>query len=141
MSESLPSWKSCWRIGFAPRMPAPGLLALRDALRDDDPRLTQGLTTEPPSVSCSELWPCEGACAVAFAGWKGGLGLYSVGDVVEFLGRACDEADRRLGDPKACRWFLEWFDEKPRGEVFPALLEEVERELRRREECCPTTPR
>lgn len=126
------SWKHVWRNGFAPHLSVTALEALRDALRADDPRLTQGSTTTPPPLMCVQDWPVEAACALGFCGWQG-EGLGTVGKVGEFFARACSEADQRLGEPAACRWFLNWFDDTPRNEMRRELLAEVERELERRE--------
>jgi hypothetical protein len=78
-------------------------------------------------------WPCEGACLVGYAGWKGEH-LETVGDVEEYFARACFEADQRLGEPAGCRWLLNFFDDTPRDEMRRELLFEVERELERRDE-------
>ena len=102
-----------------------GLEALRDALRGDDPRLTQGSTTTPPPLMCVQDWPVEAACALGFCGWQGDE-LESVGEVEEFFARACFEADQRLGEPAACRWFLNWFDDTPRDQMRRELFDEVE---------------
>lgn len=130
------SWRSTWRNGFAPTMPTTGLKALRDALRADDPRLTQGSTTTPPPLMCVQDWPCEGGCALAYMGAceNGGIGKATVGEVEEFFAKACFDADERIGEPAACRWFLNWFDDTPRDEMRRELLAEVERELWRRQE-------
>lgn len=125
------SWRTVWRNGFAPIMPTRGLEALRDALAADDPRLTQGCTTTPPPLMSITDWPCEGACVLGFCGWQG-EGLSTVGEVEEFFAKACYDADQRLGEPAECRWFLNWFDDTPRGEMRRDLLVEVERELARR---------
>ena len=119
------SWRNVWREGFAPVLSAPGLAALRDALRGDDGRLTQGSTTTPPPLLCVQDWPCEGACALGFCGWQG-EGLETVGEVEEFFAKSCYEADHRLGEPAACRHFLNWFDDSPREEMRRDLLAEVE---------------
>jgi hypothetical protein len=105
-----------------------GLEALREALRSDDPRLTQGSTTTPPPLLCVQDWPVEAACALGFCGWQGD-GLESVGHVEEFFARVCFEADHRLGEPAACRWFLNWFDDTPRDQMRRTLLAEVEKAL------------
>jgi hypothetical protein len=118
-------WRTVFRDGFEPSLTTVGLLALREALRNDDRRLHQGATTTPvPHVAHAD-WPCEGACALGFCGWQGG-GLASVGEVEEFFSRLCWEADQRLGEPAACRWFLNWFDDVPRDEMRRDLLAEVE---------------
>ena len=50
----------------------------------------------------------------------------TVGQVEEFFAKACYQADQRLGEPAACRWFLNWFDNTPRAEMRRELLAEVE---------------
>ena len=118
-------WKQVWREGFTPFLPTEGLLALRDALETDDPRLTQGSTTTPPPLLCVQDWLVEAACALGFCGWQG-QALGTVGEVEEFFARICFEADQRLGEPAACRWFLNWFDDTPRAEMRRELLAEIE---------------
>jgi hypothetical protein len=122
------SWRLVWRQGFAPIIPTASLLALRDALRIDDPRITQGSTTTPPPLLCVADWPAEAACALGFCGAveNGGFGEATVGQCEEYFARACFEADQRLGEPAACRWFINWFDDCPRNQVFRELLAEVE---------------
>ena len=120
------TWRRVWREGFVPSLSQSGLMALRDALRDDDPRLIQGSTTTPPPLVCSQDWPVEAACAIGFCGWQG-EGLKSVGEVQEYFARCYDQADQALGEPAACRWFLNWFDDAPRDEMRRELLAEVER--------------
>lgn len=125
------SWRKVWREGFAPVLSTSGLLALRVGLTTDDTRLTQGSTTTPPPLMCVQDWPVEAACALGFCGWQGD-GLGTVGEVEEFFARLCFEADTRLGEPAACRWFLNWFDDTPRAEMRQLLLAEVERTLAER---------
>jgi hypothetical protein len=72
-----------------------------------------------------------GRCALGFCGWQGD-DLESVGQVEEFFARACFEADHRLGEPAACRWFLNWFDDTPRDQMRRELLAEVELALAQR---------
>jgi hypothetical protein len=125
------SWRKIWRTGVAPLLSEAGLLALREALKNDDPRLLQGSTTTPPPLQCVQDWPVEGACAVAYAGWQGD-GLKTVAQVEEYFAGMCFEIDKRVGEPAGCRWFLNFFDETPRNEMFALLLPEVELELERR---------
>jgi hypothetical protein len=125
------SWQLVWRKGFVPVLPTAGLLALREALASDDPRITQGSTTTPPPLLCVQDWLVEAACALGFCGWQG-EGLASVGEVEEFFARVCFEADQRLGEAAACRWFLNWFDDTPRDQMRCELLMEVERALAHR---------
>jgi len=121
-------WRLVWRDGFTPVLPTTGLLALREALETDDPRLTQGSTTTPPPLLCVQDWLVEAACALGFCGWHGD-GLATVGEVEEFFARVCFEADQRLGEAAACRWFLNWFDDTPRESMRRELLGEVNRAL------------
>ena len=125
------SWRLVWRDGFVPVISTSGLEALREALKSDDPRLTQGSTTTPPPLMCVQDWPVEAACALGYCGWQGDE-LETVGQVEEFFARMCFEADQRLGEPAACRWFLNWFDDTPRDEMRRELLAEVERALTER---------
>ncbi len=117
-------WQKVWREGVEPLLSGKGLEALRKALETDDGRLQQGVTTTPPPLMCVQDWPCEGACALGYCGWKGD-GLETVGEVEEFFARMCYEVDVRMGEPAAVRWFLNWFDETPRDEMRKSLLAEV----------------
>jgi hypothetical protein len=76
-------------------------------------------------------WPVEGACALTYCGWHG-EGLQTVAEAEEFFARICFEVDQKLGEPAACRWFLNWFDETPREEMRRQLLVEVNRTLSQR---------
>jgi hypothetical protein len=125
------SWRNVWRDGFSPLLTTNGLEALRNCLRADDHRLTQGSTTTPPPLMCVRDWPIEAACAVGVCGWIG-EGLDTVGEVEEYFANCCHEADMRLGEQAACRWFLNWFDDTPRDEMRRELLLEVELELENR---------
>src|SRR5262249_17381541 len=125
------SWQKVWREGVAPLLSTASLEALQDALLNDDGRLLQGATTSPPPLQCVQDWPCEGACAIGYCGWQGD-GLETVAEVEEFFAQMCFEVDQRLGEPAACRWFLNWFDETPRGRMREQLLPEVRRVLAER---------
>jgi hypothetical protein len=75
-------------------------------------------------MQCVLDWPVEAACAIGYCGWQGD-GLETVGEVEEFFCRLCFEADQRLGEPAAVRFFINWTDESPRDEVRRELLGEV----------------
>jgi hypothetical protein len=126
--STMETWRKVWREGLAPHLSATGLEALRQALIRDDARLLQGATTTPPPLQCVQDWPVEAACALGYCGWQG-EGLETVAEVEEFFARLCFEADQSLGEPAACRWFLNWFDETPREEMRSLLLTEVTRSL------------
>jgi hypothetical protein len=125
------SWRKVWREGLAPQLSAPALEALARALTTDDPQLLQGATTTPPPLQCVQDWPVEAACALGFCGWRGD-GLETVAEVEEYFAQACFEADQRLGEQAACRYFLNWYDDTPRDEMRRQLLAEVNRTLARR---------
>lgn len=125
------SWRKVWREGVVPLLSTTALDSLQRALTNDDARLLQGATTTPPPLQCVQDWPVEAACALGYCGWQG-EGLETVAEVEEFFARLCFEIDRRLGEPAACRWFLNWFDETPRDEMRDKLSSEVDRALAQR---------
>ena len=125
------AWRKVWREGLVPLLSTKGLEALKQALQRDDERLTQGATTTPPPMQCVLDWPVEGACVVGYCAWQGD-GLETVGEVEETFARVCFEADQRLGEPAAVRYFLNWYDDTPRDEMRKQLLAEVERALQER---------
>ena len=125
------SWRKVWREGIAPQLSTAGLEALQQALVRDDERLLQGSTTTPPPLQCMQECPVEGACGVGYCAWQGD-GLETVGEVEEYFARRCFEADQRLGEPAAVRYFLNWFDDTPRDEMRRELLAEVNRTLAER---------
>lgn len=111
-----------FKNGFCPHLSDTHLRVLLEACERDDPRFTQGSTTTPPSLVCVQDWPVEAACALGFCGWQGD-NLPNVGKVEEFFADACFSADATLGEPAACRWFLNWFDDTPRDEMRTTLAE------------------
>jgi hypothetical protein len=126
------AWRKVWRDGIALQLSTAALEALGRALLADDPRLLQGATTAPPPLQTVQDWPVEGACPLGFCGWQG-AGLITVGAVEEFFAKACHDADQRLGEPAAVRWFLNWWDDSPRQFARLLLLAEVDGELARRD--------
>lgn len=124
-------WRKVFRDGFAKVLPTSGLKAAAQALRDDDKQLlTSGQTTLPVCMTATKHWACEGACFLGYVGWwDANLGLSTVDQVEEFFAKACFDADQRLGEPAACRHFLNWFDDTPRDEMRRELLAEVERAI------------
>lgn len=123
-TEGCESWRLVWRQGFAPVLSTEGLTALKNGLEGDDQRIKQGSTTTPPPMMCVQDWPVEASCCLGFVGWQGD-GLTTVGEVEEFFARACFKADQRLGEPAACRWFINWFDDTPRDQMRRELISEI----------------
>lgn len=117
-------WRKVWREGFVPFLSIPGLQALKRALEENDERLIQGSTTQPPPLECILDWPVEAACGISFCAWQGD-GLEFIGQVEEAFARSCMECDQALDDPAGCRHFLNYFDETPREEMISKLLPEV----------------
>jgi hypothetical protein len=117
-----------WREGFIPELSTRHLEALRDALANDDPRLIQGGTTVPPPLMAVADWPVEAACLLGYCGVvdHGGFGRALVGPVEEVFAELCFRADQRLGEPAACRFVLNAFDDMPREEMRREFLAEVE---------------
>lgn len=126
------SWRLVWRQGFVPVLSTKALEALRDACFNNDPALIQGSTSTPPPLLCMADWPVEAGCMIGYCGWKG-EGLERVGQVEEYWAGVCREADALLGEPAACRYALNWYDETPREEVLRELFFECERALAERQ--------
>jgi hypothetical protein len=118
------AWRKVWRKGVVPLVSEAALVALRDALAGDDRRLIQYATCTPPPLQCVQDWPVEAACALGYCGWQGD-GLVTVAEVEGYFARLCWEMDKVLGEPAACRWFLNWYDESPRDDMRRELLAEV----------------
>jgi uncharacterized protein (TIGR02996 family) len=116
-------WRRVWREGFAPELPTGGLTLLLRAIEADDSRLQQGMTTSPPPLMAVQDWPVEGADAIGMTGWE--FEETTVGEVEEHFAKACYAADVRLGEPAACRHFLNWYDDTPRDEMLRELAHEV----------------
>lgn len=125
------SWRKVFREGFAPGLTTRALRALRDALAGDDARLIQGATTSPPPLMCVQDWRCEAGCLIGFCYMQDGF--ETVGEVEAKFAEACFNADARLGEPAACRYLLNWYDETPRDQMRRDLLAEVDAELGRRQ--------
>lgn len=127
------AWVTTFRKGIAPLLSTEGLTALLKGLREDDPHIIQGATCNPPPVACVSDWPVEGADAIAYAYWHGDRGgECTVGEAEEFFARVCFDCDTAMGEPAACRWFLNAHDDTPRAVFFPQLEREVANEIARR---------
>jgi hypothetical protein len=134
------SWRKVWRDGLVPQISTRGLLAIKRGLVEDDARLTQGATSVPPPLESVLDWPIEGACVLGYGAWQGD-GIETVGEVESLFAEACFEADRRVGEPAAMRYFLSWYDDVPRDEMRRQMLTEVNRELGRRFDFDAVAPR
>lgn len=121
-------WQRVWREGLAPRLSHRGLEALKTALIRDDPRLVQKRTMTPPPLLGLQDAEVEAACALGLCGWHGD-GCTTVGALEAYFNELCTATDADLGEPAACRHFLDWFDATPRYAMRRQLLAEVERAL------------
>src|SRR5262245_29736375 len=129
-----------WRLVFrasAPLLPRAGLMALREALAEDDPALLQKTTTAPPLHDLFAEWPVEGACPWAFCHWKTAAEPLEVHDLEHWFGEFCTAVDETLGEYAGCGYFLRWIDDTPRAEMRAALLDEVTLYLSQTEETAP----
>jgi hypothetical protein len=133
-TSSLTTWQRAWRDGFVPQLTTRGLQGLCTALQENSPRLITGATTQPPPLQCTATWPVEGCCPVSFALLDGCKPYHvSVGALEERWAMACYQADQLLGEPAACRYFLNQVDEWSRVDLLRNLLPEVELALAERE--------
>jgi hypothetical protein len=127
------AWRKEWLQGIVPQLTRAGLRGLLKALEQDSPRLITGATTSPPPLQCMANEPVEACCPLCWALLDGGqLYAISVGMLEERFAQACWDADQRLGEPTAMRYFLNWVDETPRREMRRELLAEVKLALTQR---------
>ena len=132
-AEMKPSWLRVWDDAVAPLLTRRQLEALEQGLASNDPCLLQGATTVPPPLQYVQDWPVEAACALGYCFWKG-FELETVAEVEQAFVALCFEIDQRLGEPAGCRWFLNWFDETPREQLFAEMLPVVRRTLAARQQ-------
>lgn len=132
------SYETVFKRGFAPGLSDAQLESLRSALAADDPRVIQGATTTPPPLRAVQDWPVQATCPITWTGWQGGQNpdCTTVGAAEEHFARLCFEADRRLGEEAACRWYLNAVDDLPRDEIWAEtirMIDDVLRDRRRAE--------
>ena len=118
------AWETVFRNGFLPSMTIEEIKFLREGCVKDDDRLRQGSTTSPPPMMCVQDWRCEGGCAIGFASMvRPGI---TVGEAETYFARLCYETDKRLGEPAVCRYFLNWFDDGARDDVFNEVVRAID---------------
>jgi len=110
-----------FRDGFVPQLSIAQLDGLWLALANDDPRIIQGATCSPPPLQCAKDWPCESACIMGFSLLIENQSA-TVAEVEDCFAALCFEADKRIGEPAACRHFLNWFDDGEREQVRNTLM-------------------
>jgi hypothetical protein len=126
------SWKLVWKKGFLPNLTNAQLTILLHGLKNDSQRLLQGCTTTPPPLLCVHDWPCEAACGLGYILLETPGRAATVGEVEEFFARLCYDADEKLGEPAACRWFLNFWDDTPRSELRGLMIAEIESNIAER---------
>lgn len=125
-------WEIAFRVGFAPELPLEGLIALREALKNNSVGLQQGTTTDSSCGSDNVRF----ACAIAYCGWKG-YGLKTTQEVREFFSRMGTQASINLSEqnpPVPYVSFIDWFDKVERDEMRKQLLPIVEDIIEQRTE-------
>lgn len=128
-SAPLEAWQVCWRGGLADALPTEGLVALRDALVNDDPALIQGQTVAPiPFLSPNAK--TTGCCPISYCGWRA-FGLDATADVYAFY-HAAYYRRNGYGYENGSRDFTEFVDGTPRDEMRKRLVVEVNRTLKQR---------
>ncbi len=125
------SWRLVLTEGFFPQWSRQTLERALKALEEDNPKLTQGSTTTPPPLQCVQDWPCEACDLIAFCSVDDPFGS-TVGEVEEGFAQSAFTADQLLGEPAACRWWLNHFDDSPRIRVFTETAAAIRKELERR---------
>jgi hypothetical protein len=128
------AWQRVFRLGILPDVSTKALHAFRQALIEDSPLLIQGSTTSPPALHCVTDWTVEGACGLCWLTTDGDKpDVFTVGQLERLFMDAAWECYKRLGEPGAIRYWLNWFDDAPRGEMRAALLAEIDRAIAERE--------
>ena len=124
-------WRKVFREGFLPSLKTEHLVALREVLASDDPRLIQGATTSPPPLQCVQDWPAEAGCLIGFCGIieNGGFGEATVGQAEEWFFQAATQIDSRMGETAAIRWLTNWWDETDRMTAINEILPEIDRAI------------
>jgi hypothetical protein len=122
------SWRKVWREGIQPQVSTIGLITLYKGLKEDGESICQGATTLPPPLQGSLELPVEATDAIGYVAWKA-YGADTVGKVEEFFAKLCYEAEQKLGEPAAVRYFIWWYDTMPMDVVRTDLMEEITREL------------
>jgi hypothetical protein len=129
------SWRETFRRGIVPQLSRRQLERLRKAVADNDPRLLQGATTQPPPLQCVQDWPVEAACLMGFCGWMPGdtakdpCELETVADVEEAFAQMAFRCDEMIGIPAGCRFFMNPYDDWTREEMRLNLLPEIDRAI------------
>jgi len=123
-TELKPIHRIVFEEGFAPQFSTETLILFQYALEENSDKIVQGSTTVPFPMLCLHDWPISGADAIGSLVWQQQYDWaegITVGDVEEGFARACFECDKAMNEPAACRYFINWFDEGNRGEVFAEL--------------------
>ena len=126
MSTSLQPWQQVWRSVFGPSLSDRALEELRKGLARDDETILQGNTCLPAPLHAQMNDTVEACCALAYGIWAGDYRRAATVDEIEQ--QFCElvfSADLRLGEARAARHFLTWWDEGERTHVVDALLKEV----------------
>ena len=126
-------WQRIWRDVVVPLLSTNSLVALRDALAVDDPRLVQRRTIEPALSYFRQKEPVRvrAACILGYCGWKG-ENLETTYEVTVFIADLWRKIDKRTGSPESCRVLLETFDGWSRRTLLETMLPEVERAIQQR---------
>ena len=123
------SWRLVWRDGFVPVLSTAGSGSAAGRPPGRRPAAHPGQHHHPAPAHVRAGLAGRGRLRPRRSAAGRATDLETVGQVEEFFARGCFEADQRLGEPAACRWFLNWFDDTPRDEMRRELLAEVERAL------------
>ena len=127
------TWVEVWRDFLCPQLNDAGLRELREALARDAATLITGASLYPPDIQGCRDWPVESACPLGYALWHGSDDPPIVGVLCRRFTEAVIRCDEMAGQAVAFI-FLRWVDNTPRDLMRAQLIEEVDRELLRRED-------
>ncbi len=124
------AWKKVFHDGLVPHLDMYDLGWLKQLLQENSVKLIQGTTVLP-----SGAWGKEKAERSCLLGCIGMLrGIQTVDEIEEFFASMCFSIDDTMGEPAACRWLLNFYDDTPRREMIDALLPEVDIALKKKEQ-------
>lgn len=120
--------RTLWLEHLCPALPGSGLEALVQAARNNDPALVQGDTVYPYCLTGDDPVSPQGACAIGFALWKGGVALTNK-DVDDEFNKLIHRVDDHLIKTQpslnnmlgAYQFYNDWFDDHAREDVLPLL--------------------
>jgi hypothetical protein len=117
-------WKYVLRQGILPQLGRGQLDALLKGLREDDPCLISGRTSEPPAYDANRHKTPSACCLIAYPYWRTTPGM-TVEALHDAMGDACIRAKALAGD-HVYRLLAAWDSDENHAAFRKEVLAEVE---------------